>query len=841
MRKQIGCVLLMAFVVCDSGRVPLASAADANAVVAELARDRQALLNVVIGEKASEATKTVATDLAAYLGRISGAEFKVESGDGSRGIVLGRPAEFSRLPLSVNFGTGPLEREDYLLRSTATGLYLLGSTDVAVSHAAWDVLYRLGYRQFFPGETWEVVPSQTHLKIAVDDRESPSFHARRIWYNWGLWGYNDVPYRQWCLRNRAVQGFVLNSGHAYESIVATNKAEFDAHPEYFAQLNGERKYLGGDTKFCVANAGLRKLVVEHAVRTVKNSPQVDSISMDPSDGGGWCECPECAKFANVSDCVVTLANEVAVAINGLGLGPKYVGMYAYNKHSAPPKIRVHPHVIPSATTAFIGGGFSFDQVVEGWQAQGATLGCYDYLSVVDWDWNLPRGAKASRPSSIAAFLPRIHRQGIRFYDAESGDCWGPCGLGYFVASRVLWDVSGAKQLDALVEDFLDKAFASAKEPMREFYRLITEDTQRRPPSDLLGRMYRQLDAARRATADPRVLERIDHLILYTRHAELYFAFANGGGSKEDVARHAYRMRKTMMVHSYGLWARLLSQQAALTPDHPLKSEEPFVRAELDKILGDGIARNQPVDPGFTSVEFSRNLVPAATRLKLAQTPLGSFPTAAQDYQQYFIWVPDGAGRVDLKITVEKRWVNRLPKVSLYSPLEVTLNAVASDESYKPDGKPYDIRLPTPHAGLHRVETLDGGDYTRIVWPDRMPVTIESGIDTPQVTSHFRGAWTMYFYVPKGTKLVGGWASRIANWAPRISGKLLDADGREALDFAKVEEGWFKIPVPAGQDGRLWKFENSQGQRLLMTVPPCLARSAEELLLPAEVVEADAKP
>lgn len=72
----------------------------------------------------------------------------------------------------------------------------------------------------------------SHLKIAVDEHERPSFHARRIWYNWGLWGYNDEPYRRWCQRNRAVKGFDLNSGHSYEGIVAANQAEFDKHPEY---------------------------------------------------------------------------------------------------------------------------------------------------------------------------------------------------------------------------------------------------------------------------------------------------------------------------------------------------------------------------------------------------------------------------------------------------------------------------------------------------------------------------------------------------------------------------------------------------------------------------------
>jgi hypothetical protein len=798
------------------------------------------LLPVVVGTGASAATKAAATDLAQYLGRMSGAEFQVQPGDGSRGICVGCPGDFTRLPISIGFAGGPFHREEYVLQSRSQGLYLLGATDLAVSHAVWDLLYRLGYRQFFPGETWEVVPSIAGPTIAIDDRQSPSFHARRIWYNWGLWGYNDQPYHQWCQRNRALKGFDLNSGHSYEGIIAANRSEFDRHPEYFSLVAGQRKTQGGDLKFCISNPGLRKLVVAHAVRVFQGNPQADSISMDPSDGGGWCQCAACARLGSVSDRVVTLANEVAQSINGLGLGAKYVGIYAYNEHSAPPGVQVHPNVIPSATTAFIRGGYTFDQIVEGWQAKGATLGVYDYLSVVAWDWNLPRGGAAARPSYLARFLPRIHNQGIRFYDAESGDCWGPCGLGYYVASRVLWDVREAPRLDALVDDFLDKAFGAAKEPMRTFYRLITEDTQRRSASDLVGRMYRQLDAARRATADAKVLKRIDHLILYTRHAELYYTYAGRGGSVDDVARHAYRIRKTMMVHSYGLWCRLISQQAALAPNHPLKSEQPPSAEEIVKILEEGIAKNQPVDPGFAGVEYSRKLIPAARRLGLPSVPRGTFPAEPQDHQQYWVWVPEGAGALELKVQVQKVWANRMPKISLYSSLEVALKAVASDEGYRPDGKQYPIRLPTPYAGLHRVETLDGGDFTRIDWPTGMPVTVESGIDTPDVTSHFRGSWTLYFYVPKGTKLVAGWASRVANWAPRVSGKLLDAAGREVLDFGKLEEGWFKAPVPEGQDGKLWKFENSQGQRLLMTVPPYMARSVEELLLPQEVVETDAR-
>lgn len=804
----------------------------------ELSRHRAAVLPIVISEQASADVRRSADDLADYLTKLSAANFAVQTGDGSHGIIVGQPADFANLPFHIEFKSGPFQREDYVLRSHSRGLYLLGATDLAVSHAVWDLLYRLGYRQFFPGPKWEVIPAPQDLSVTVDASENPDFYSRRIWYNWGLWGYNNEPYAQWCIRNRATQGFRLNSGHSYGGILAANRDTFDAHPEYFAEVDGKRRTEGGDIKFCISNPGLRQLVVDHAVRTVQASPGLDSVSMDPSDGGNWCTCEACQTMGSPSDRALTLANEVARAINELGLGDKYVGMYAYNEHSPPPKVTADPHVIISVTTAFLRGGLSFDQIIEGWQTQGATTGVYDYLSVVAWDWNLPRGAKAAQLAGVKESLPQFHQQGARFYDAESGDCWGPCGLGYFLAARLMWNTQDATQTDNIVDDFLSRAFGTASEPMREFYRLINQDTNRRPPADLIGRMYRALDQARKTTSDINTQARLDDLVLYTRYAELYYGFAAGTRTLEEVARHAYRIRKTMMVHSYGLWSRLVSQQAALEDGHPWKSEEPFSTDEIDRLLRDGIIDNEPVDPGFQSIGFSPNLVPA-TSLALAKVERGSWPESPQDHQRFHIWINQKNKELNLKVRVVKRWANRMPKLSLYSPEEVTVEAVASDESYLPDGVEREINLATPYQGLHRVETIDGGDNTYIEWPAGMPVTLESGIETSHVTEHFRGAWSLYFYVPKGTQVVGGWASRIANWAPRISGKLLDGSGREVFDFATADEGWFQVPVPAGEDGKLWKFDQSQGQRLLMTVPPYLARSAEELLLPIEVVEQDA--
>jgi hypothetical protein len=106
----------------------------------------------------------------------------------------------------VDFQGGPFGREEYILRSRSDALYLIGATDLAVQDAVWDLLYRVGYRQFFPGETWEVIPERRDLTVDLDVREAPAFAARRIWYNWGLWGYNNEPYRQWCEDKLAARG-----------------------------------------------------------------------------------------------------------------------------------------------------------------------------------------------------------------------------------------------------------------------------------------------------------------------------------------------------------------------------------------------------------------------------------------------------------------------------------------------------------------------------------------------------------------------------------------------------------------------------------------------------------
>src|SRR5439155_78212 len=99
----------------------------------------------------------------------------------------------------------------------------------------------------------------------------------------------------------------------YLKIYTDLKGEFDRHPEYLALVDGKR-VKDGEVKFCIGNPGLRKLVATYAADHFTKNPEATSISLEPSDGLGWCECRDCRALGSVSDRVVILCNEAAAAV-----------------------------------------------------------------------------------------------------------------------------------------------------------------------------------------------------------------------------------------------------------------------------------------------------------------------------------------------------------------------------------------------------------------------------------------------------------------------------------------------------------------------------------------------
>jgi proteasome lid subunit RPN8/RPN11 len=196
-------------------------------------------------------------------------------------------------------------------------------------------------------------------------------------------------------------------------------------------------------------------------------------------------------------------------------------------------------------------------------------------------------------------------------------------------------------------------------------------------------------------------------------------------------------------------------------------------------------------------------------------------------RRYYTWSADGKDPLALSVKGGLIYQNLgTARLALSSAADPE-GKVAQEVAIAPDRETREVVLRPTAAGLQRIEVSDRTAGTEVRWPEGVPMTVASSPESPAA---LYGRWTLYFYVPKGTKVIGGYASG--------PGVLCDSASAKAHVFPK-QPGYFSVPVRPGQDGKLWKFENSVGQRLLLTVPPYLARSPRELLLPAEVVARDA--
>jgi len=804
-----------------------------------LAENGKAAMPIVIGDKSLTGT---ADDLASMLEHISGAKFTV---------TFDFKAPALRLLISNQGAKSALERDRYTIRhNEADGIVIEGATALAVQHGVWDFLYRLGYRQFFPGKTWEIIPKIGKLEIAVEADETPDYASLRIWYGYGFWDHNQEAWQDWVKKNRMEGGFSLNTGHSYGGLVRAQQAEFDAHPEYYALVKGERRVVR-EAKLCIANPGVQKAAVAYALEFFEKNPDADSVSIDPSDGGNWCECDACAKIGPPNDCATFLANAVAKAVVEK-LGPqKFVGMYAYSFHSPPPSLDVHPNLIISAATGFIKGGLKIEQIVSGWSEKGATIGIREYYSVNTWDRDMPGRARGSNLDYLSTTIPDFHKLGARFMSAESSDNWGCNGLGYYFASRVLWDVDEAKRRDEIVADFLEKSFGPAREPMAEFYAL-TEGSNKKAQlvfEDLIARMFRHLGEARKLAGDDQAIrKRIDDLILYTRHAELFNTYQNAEAkirqaAYEAMIRHAYRIRGTFMVHSYALWRDVANRDKAVSypenahwrlpeGENPWKSSAPFSETEIAEILGNGIANHVPVDLDFEPKEFSDENLVRATVLYPDLKDIGKPGIGATGRgPRSFYTVAEGPTTIKLNITggMIAHYRDRgnvkveVWKIGGASETGERETLVAEDASVPPDGEERTISFELKEPGTYRIDLNDGHDSTRVTWPDGQPMSWKMALDDHPHT--MSGRWHLYFHVPAGTKRIGLYTSA------GEGSKLIRPDGQIGLNLKSESGSFVSAEVPDGMDGKLWKLQDIAGNVCLLNVPPFFARTASELVLP----------
>ena len=277
-----------------------------------IARDGKTEWRILVTADASEAENYAATELAMYLGKISGAKLPIEKDpekDVSKAILL----RFAR-----DFGGEEYQHHYDAARNVLT---ISGGRPRGVLYGVYGLLEdHLGCRWFT--RDCEKIPKRDPLTIPSDmnERVKPRLEYREAFWTEAFDG-------DWAARNRLnssrahlanKHGGKVSYGafvHTFNKILDPNK-HFEAHPEYFSLVNGKR--IRRNTQLCLTNPEVLRIAIEEVRKWIARKPQATIFSVSQNDCRNPCQCSKCKALDDAegshAGTLLAFVNKVAEAI-----------------------------------------------------------------------------------------------------------------------------------------------------------------------------------------------------------------------------------------------------------------------------------------------------------------------------------------------------------------------------------------------------------------------------------------------------------------------------------------------------------------------------------------------
>jgi hypothetical protein len=722
--------------------------------------------------------------------------------------------------------------EGIYINATNQSATIIGNSALAIQEGIYIYLEQLGYRWFLPGEKWTITPGLVSVFKPVSILTQPDFEYRTIANGHGYLNLEKPKkdYDAWYKANRMGGAYSIFLGHNYDNIVAARADIFKQHPEYFAEpiVKGN---LPVTAKFNVANKDLVNLVIDVAKKDIEGQIKANHsplfFSMEPSDGGGYCQKPECLAIGGSSEQAFYLANEVAKALK------KYpgatVGSYAYNEHIVPPKFNLEKNFLVMVTNGFNRSKYSTEQLLQMWKQKVGKVGVYEYLSVFEGHMDMPGKHYASNTTYLAKSVKSFHNSGARYYNGESTIGWINKGLGQYLLTKLLWNVN--VNADSIKNDYYQKLFDNAAGPMRKLFQSWEHHAFGVPFPHELADWHALIDEAYKLAKSNDVRTRIDDVKIYLHYVVLYTEVQTNKSEEviQKVLNYAWRTKEQALfatvpaLVSLANYAGFPALAYYANPVQKWKSNEgPLTSQEIQQNFKNDTEkfRNAKGVVAFKSADTFTDLrsVTAIQPINYRESP-------------HSFW-----GMTEYIIRINKKGTDNFFEIAsghaanppLDRDVEVSFIPL-KDPSAKPIAQ-FNQRKKTEKEKFSLAALSEG--YYKVVVQDHQKMFVlnfSKGIDYSIImkpgqiihTTSAAGLNEFYFYVPKGTK-------RFAVLKAVVM--TLESPKKRLLNYENNKAETFYVDVQPGEEG-LWSIHNQAGWFFIEGVPPYLGAHPSRMLVP----------
>ena len=542
---RIARVLMVAATLAGAGCV----AGRAGAADVTLVKDGKALAPIYHAAEAPKDVQDAAAELVRIFEVMSGAKLEI------RTVAARAAAEAPPVPaillgdvagLGVQFKRTSRAGDGYRFRVADGRLLIGGESPSGIYTGTMRFLETLGCGWYTPGAVGEVIPRRATIAIPADlDQTDVSDSInRRFWY--GGKNGNGAATEAWL---RRINGGNYQSGswnHAYGGLIG--KDVLAAHPEYGSLNRGARS----TRQLCTTNPEVIRLAAQTLLARMAKEPTL-VFAAGPNDGGGLCECPECAKLDTpgyvepssgkpaCSDRVFQFAADVA-ALTSKQYPDRDLGILVYSEYSRLPvkmtKVspNVFPMIAPIRRCRLHGPGNPlcemnklWQEEIAGWAKLGPKLGFYLY------NYNLADSLLPfTKFDCYRRVLAEVHKANIQqlAWIFETIDSWAMMAPSLYLSARASWNSN--MDVDAELARFYAGFYGAAAAPMARYWNRVDQTyatTNAHTGSSyamhkfwtpaMLAASRADLDEARKLAANPREQEAVAMADAGLRCAELF--------------------------------------------------------------------------------------------------------------------------------------------------------------------------------------------------------------------------------------------------------------------------------------------------------------------------------